>query len=695
MHGCGKKQAMEAQSSGSSRLIENITRTMTSSRLIAVLLFAMVTAVFVAATPVAVAQSSTGQIKGVVTDPTGAVIPGAAVTATSLDTGFVRTVKSESDGSFLIPLLDPQRYRVQVLAPNFKKLERGPITVRVTETADLGHVPLTVGDQQETVTISSQETLLNTENATLGKVFDSTLIEAMPLSTRNFTQLLGLQAGVIGAIPDTLTLGSGGNAAAAFSVGGGTENNINIDGVNATSSSTGNISVPSPDALAEFKMQTGTYSAEYGRANGASIDVTTKTGTNQFHGDGFYFFRNKALDANSYFNKQNQFVLGEPNLPLDLRQNQFGGTVGGPVLRDKLFFFGSYQETKQIDAQAGYFTNDNYPLLPSGDRSNTGALQKFLGANYGGEAGLFGGETVAADGSNVNPVTLKLIQAKFANGNYVLPYEPARDVTGAGRTNVAQFIWSYPDLYRERQYLANGDYKLNARQTLSTKYFLSHSLTSVANGTVPGFTADSPSISENAIIDHNFIITPTLVNEFKIGFLRQIGDYNNNNSGLTASGIGMQQTPDAHDNLPSLIFAIPGLTFPNSQISTQVSTENQYSLSDVVSLTKGHHNLRIGATVMQHQLYLDLTRAGAIIAFNMADLLIGEDGVTNGTGLSNLLVTTESSGTFKRFYTFKDVSPFVQDDFKVRPNLTLNLGLRYDYFAWPTETKGLHTKPDR
>jgi hypothetical protein len=659
-----------------------------TSSFVASVLLALL-AVLCLGTPVARAQGSTGQIKGVLVDQSGAVVRGAKVTAVSLENGFTRSVVSGSDGSFLIPLLDPQRYKVEVVAPTFSKLERGPITVQVTETADVGSMTLTAGEQTTTVLVTGQEELINTENATLGKVFDSTIIEAMPLSTRNFTQLLGLQAGVIGSIPDTLTFGNGGNAAAGYSVGGGTENAINIDGVSATSSSSGNISVPSPDALAEFKMQTSTYSAEYGRANGGSIDVTTKTGTNQFHGDGFYFFRNKALDANLYFNKQTQLASGLPNTPPDLRQNQFGGTVGGPVLRDKLFFFFSYQETKQVNGNSGLSINNSYPLLPSGDRSNTGALRQFLGATYGGESGLFGGTAVAADGSNINPVALKLIQAKFANGNYVFPYVPAKDVTGAGRTNVGQFVWDYPNLYREKQYLANGDYKLNSKQTISTKYFNSHSLVSVSNGTIPGFTADSPSISENAVVTHDFIITPTLVNQLKAGFLRQVSNYENNNGGLKASDIGMLQTPDAHDNLPSLIFALPGLVFPNSQISTQINTENQYSLTDILSWTKGHHNMRFGGTAMEHQLYLDLTRAGAIITYNMADLLIGQDGAHNGSGLSNLLVTTESSGSFKRYYTFNDYSPFFQDDYKIGKNLTLNLGIRYDYFAWPTETKGL------
>jgi hypothetical protein len=634
----------------------------------------------------AAAQGGTGQIKGVVTDSTGAVVPGAKVTAISGENGFVRATVSGADGSFLIPLLDPQHYRLVVVAPGFKRLERGPITVQVTETADVGHVALTIGAQSETVTVEAQAQLLDTENATLGKVFDANFIEQVPLSTRNFTQLLGLQAGVIGNIPDTLAFGNG---TSSFSVGGGTENAINIDGVSATSSSTGAFSVPSPDALAEFKMQTSAYSAEYGRANGGSVDVTTKTGTNQFHGDGFYFFRDRNLDANLYFLKQTQAINNEPNTPPDLKQNQFGGTIGGPIKRDKLFFFFSYQNTKQVNGNTGLSINDSYPVLPDGDRSNTGALQAFLGQNYGGQAGLFGGEAVAADGSNINPVSLAIIQHKLSNGQYLLPYEKPQDVLGLGRTDVAQLVFDFPDVYTEKQYLGNVDYKLTSKQTLSTKYFNSHTLVSAANASIPGFTQEKPSVSENAVITHSYVLTPTLVNEFKLGFLRQSSDQVNDNSGLKASSVGMLQTPDALDGFPSFIWALNGVTFPSSQLATLPTTENQFSISDVVNKVKGRHNLRFGGAVYQHQLDLNQSRTGAIIVYNAADFLIGQDAAHNGSGFSNLLVTTEVSGNFKRHFLFNDYSPFIQDDYKIRPNLTLNLGLRYDYFAWPTEKDGL------
>jgi hypothetical protein len=626
------------------------------------------------------AQSSTGQIKGLVTDPTGALVPGAQVTAVSLDTGFTRTTVSRSDGSFLIPLLEPSHYRLEIQAPNFERLLRGPITVQVTETADVGKVVLTVGAQTTTVTVAGEEALLDTEDSTLGKVFDSTLIEALPLSTRNFTQLLSLQAGVIGSIPATLTYGNG---TTQFAVGGSRvyDNAVNIDGVNAvSSSSSGNFSIPSPDALDEFKMQTSAYSAEYGRAGGASIDVTTKSGSNQFHGDGFYFFRNKALDANDYFNKRFQALSNEPNVPLDLRQNQWGGTIGGPIKRDKMFFFFSYQSTNQVNGNAGAESDTVYPLIPSGDRSNTANFESELGAIYGGQKGLLGGAAVASDGSNINPVAIALLQAKFPNGKYVLPSFPAQDFNHTGRTDISYAFFTTLPTYQEKQYMGNVDYKISPRQTLTEKYFDSHSQFLAPNGNIPGFTTLQPSVSENTSITHTFTISPSLVNELKVGFLRQFGGSKSDDSALTATKIGMTTAPDAAGAFPTFLNAQDGLLFPASSNLFSLSTENQYSIGDTVSKSLGRHNLRLGFLAMQHQLNLNSKDAGAVFTFQWADFLVGNAG--------NVFLSAASSGSFERNFDFKDVGYFVQDDYKILPNLTLNFGLRWDYYAWPSEAHG-------
>jgi hypothetical protein len=641
-------------------------------------------ALVVTSTKGAYAQGGTGQIKGVVTDTTGAVVPGAKVTVTSLETGFSRVTVSGGDGSFLIPLMPPSHYQVEVLALNFQRLVRGPITVQVAEAADVGNLALTVGSQSITVMVrgeAGQEVLLQTETSTLGKVFDSTLIEAMPLSTRNFTQLLSLQAGVIGAIPGTLALGNG---TSQFSVGGARvyDNAVNIDGVNAvSSSSSGSYSVPSPDALQEFKMQTSTYSAEYSRAGGGSIDVTTKSGSNHVHGDGFYFFRNKALDANSYFNKQGEIQTNAPNVPPDIRQNQWGGVVGGPIKRDKMFFFFSFQSTNQINGNAGTVNNYIYPLIPAGDRSNTGLFRQALGAIYAGETGLLGGAVVAPDGSNINPVTIAILQAKFANGKYVLPSFPQSDFNNTGRKDISYAHFSLAPTYTEKQYMGNVDYKLTPRQTLSEKFFNSHTLFSTVNGGVPGFTALQPGVSENASITHTFTLSPTLVNEVKLGFLRQFSGTTTDSGGFTATGVGMKAAPDAAGAFPQFLIAQDGLIFPNSSGVFGIQTENQFSISDTLYKTIGRHNMRVGWIGMDHQLNLNSRGAGAVFAYQMADFLLG--------GQGNVFLSAAGSGNFGRNFRFKDVGYFFQDDYKILPNLTLNAGIRWDYFAWPSETKGL------
>jgi len=382
-------------------------------------------------------------------------------------------------------------------------------------------------------------------------------------------------------------------------------------------------------------------------------------------------------------------------VPPDLRQNQWGGTVGGPIKRNKLFFFFSFQSTNQINGNAGNINNYVYPLIPSGDRSNSGLFRSELGAIYGGQKGIFGGEAVLPDGSNINPVSLAILQAKFAGGKYVLPSFPQSDFLNTGQKDISYAHFSLNSTYNEKQYMGNGDYKISPRQTLSTKYFDSHSKFSSINAGVPGFTTDLPGVSENASISHTFTINASLVNEVKLGFLRQYAGSVSNNSGFTAKSVGMVPAPDDPDGFPQLVMGANGLIFPGANSpfpdrtgAFSAQSENQYSVSDVLYKTLGRHNLRFGGVAMDHQLNLDSRGAGGIIVLETADFLIGEDGVTNGSGLSNLLGTGAGTGSFQRNFRFKDYGYFFQDDYKILPNLTLNLGVRWDYFAWPSETKG-------
>jgi hypothetical protein len=279
---------------------------------------------------------------------------------------------------------------------------------------------------------------------------------------------------VVADVPNAAALGNG---TSGFSVAGSRyyDNSVLINGVNAVSSSVqstplAGLAVPAPDTIQEFKVQTQLYSAEFGRAGGASVNLITKSGTNQLHGNLYEFFRNEDMNANDFFLKASQAENGIPNQAPVLKQNQFGGTLGGAIRKDKDFFFVSYQGTRQVNGAAPgvAFTNAAYPLLPSGDRSNTAAFRAALGAIYGGRTGYLGvspsnGDTILSDGSNINPTAIAILQAKLPNGNYLLPpFAPSSLNDHAGGLNGGQVYsnasFSFPSKFDEDQYVINLDH---------------------------------------------------------------------------------------------------------------------------------------------------------------------------------------------------------------------------------------------
>ena len=310
------------------------------------------------ATPASLAQTaSTGAIKGTVTDSSGAVVPNATVTATDNETGAVRTVTTGGDGSFIVTVLPLGTYRLHVQATGFKPLEVPSIVVNVTETAAFNPV-LEVGGQTQEVTVQATAEALQTTNATMGTVVSSNTATAIPLTTRNFTNLLGLSAGANTSVFNATQLGKGTTDIAVNGANLG-QNGTSMDGVAISNTTTSgllsdtgkapSIGLVNPDAIQEFKIQTSLFDAGYGRNVGANTNVVTKSGTNDYHGDLFEFFRNTVLDANEFFRKENTQVVNgvQQNSRQVLDQNQFGGVFGGPIKKDKLFFFGSFQELSQ------------------------------------------------------------------------------------------------------------------------------------------------------------------------------------------------------------------------------------------------------------------------------------------------------------------------------------------------------------
>src|SRR5581483_11157127 len=495
------------------------------------LLLALCALVLTAWTPSLSAQSAgTGALTGTVTDPSGAVIPNVAVTATSTDTGQVRTVTTAADGAYRFNLLPPGTYRVKFSANGFKTAEVPAVKVNVTETPTLNY-SLEVGTQSEAVEVQADAAIIQTTTSTLGTVVGTRTVTGLPLSNRNYTQIINLSAGVAAPVNNASSFGK---ATQDMSTNGNdpAQNNFQMDGVaidNIANSGSSNdsgiyagIGIPSPDAIQEFKIQTSTYDASYGRNPGANVNVVTKSGTNQFHGTLFEFFRNEKLNANDFF--QNRDGGGARQI---LKQNQFGGTIGGPVVKDKLFYFGSYQGTRQLNAVAaqGSSTSFLYPL-PPGDRSAPG-YQAALGAamcpaNHPGASaapyntfltGIIPGIQVACDGSNINPVAMKVLQLKNKDGRYYIPSSPT-GVYGPHR-------FSIPARYTEDQGLVNADYAITSKHTLAARYFYTNNPQTLnLSGGLPGTPANIQYSNTYAVLKLTSVLSPTIVNEAHASFQR-------------------------------------------------------------------------------------------------------------------------------------------------------------------------------
>src|SRR5262245_27240630 len=382
---------------------------------------------------------STAALTGRVSDPTGAVLPGVTITVTSNATNQSRMAVSAEDGVYRVPLLDPGSYKVKFSLPGFKTADVTEVTLAVTETAVLNRT-LEVGAASEEVTVEANVGAIQTATSTLGTTVTGNAIGSLPLVSRNFTAVLGMSAGVAVAANNGSAFGKG---TENMSVNGANpeKNNFQMDGVSINNAAGNNeandaglytgIAVPNPDAIQEFKIQTSTYDASYGRNPGANVNVVTKGGSNEFHGSLFEFFRNEALNANDFFYNRDRRP-GSPDKQI-LRQNQFGGSIGGPVVKDKIFFFGSYQGTRQFNGVATQGST-SATLYPIPDNREAADFAQRLGAAMSSFATRAGSIPIAADGSNINPVAIALLRVKLPNGNYYIP--------GSGTSGTRQVLFS-------------------------------------------------------------------------------------------------------------------------------------------------------------------------------------------------------------------------------------------------------------
>jgi hypothetical protein len=650
----------------------------------------------------------TGAIAGVVYDPANHAVANAEVVAVSEGTQISRVVNTTAEGVFRVPLLPPGVYTVTVKAPGFATNTSPSIQVIVSQTISV-NVTLAIAQAGASVQVEANSQVVDTESSTLGGVVNQTAIESLPLSNRNYTQILGLSPGVVVDLPNAGQLG---NATQNVASNGATPtaNNIQFNGIDANnlaenSAATAETSevgtaIPAPDAIQEFHVQTANFDAAYGRGTGANVDLVSKSGTNNFHGSAWEFVRNNIFNANDFFSK----LDGQPRP--DLKQNQFGGSFGGPIIRNKTFFFAAYQGTTDVNGLGGE-QNPILPLLTS-DRSAATLGAQFCPAGHLNDQGQpatgyltqAGGTQVACDGSNINPVAVAVLNAKLPNGQFAVP-SPQKPLPYTGpdpsdQFPVGQSTFAPPAHYREDQFLIDLDHTLRERNLISGRFFYSRATTtepfSPNAANVPGWGTNELSRNTMFVLADTHVFTPNLVNTARFGYMRYDG-FSKVENPLTAQEIGMG-TPtgsaSATANAPGLTVA--GFTIGDAGTPSQWQVTNAFIWQDTVSLTRGRQNMRFGAEVKRHEVDEDqpVETDGLLQIGTFNDFLLGQSAAQNGSpqGLSNVSNSTAGGGVFRRDSRYTDFATFAQDDIKLTPRLTINVGLRYEIFGAAVETSG-------
>ncbi|HKZ80035.1 MAG TPA: TonB-dependent receptor, partial [Pyrinomonadaceae bacterium] len=618
------------------------------------------------------AQVTTGTVSGTVTDPNGAVVTGASVQATSLETNSTRTTNSDSDGHFAFTLLPPGRYRVDVAAPGFQNY-RVEVVVNITQTTTVD-ARLNLTGTTATVLVAAEAPVLQAETSQNGHVIEGATLRQIPLSTRNFQQLLVLQAGAQASVPNSTDLGRGDTA---FSVNGQrtTSNSVRINGIDANSigtNSTPNLAVPTTESLQEFIVQTSLYDASNGRNAGGNVEAVTRSGGNDFHGNIFYFLRNKALNANEPFIKARG--LERPILT----RNQFGGTLGGRIIRDKAFFFFSYQGTRERNGLS--LSNSlTFPSVPAGlrDDNRTAAA---LAATFG---------------IPVTQQAVNILNARLPGGDFAIPSSGVANASGAAARVATQVVQSGVSRFRENQFNGNVDLIFTDTHSLSSKLFHARNpaFQAIYNfaGTgnrlegqpvnqLIGFGGDIPINQTLYSLTDNYAFSSNISNQARFG-INSIEATSTPEEPFTAAELGIT-TPFAslYPGAPTIQVAgaDSSFFFGSSPLGDQHSKIDVWTVQDTLSIVSGKHRVRVGGEFRHSVLdfFFNAFTRGQLIFTSFNNFLAG-----NG-------VSILGSGVFDRHYTVKDFGAFIQDDYKLNDRLTLNLGLRYEYFGPPVDSQG-------
>jgi uncharacterized membrane protein len=671
--------------------------------------FAAITAAVSAQTP------GTGAISGTVYDEANRVVANAAVLVVDESTHVSRTTTTGNDGVFRVALLVPDMYTVTVHSDKFStNISRG-LEVTVSETATL-NVVMAVAPAQSSIRVEASTEMVQLESSTLGGLVNEEAIHTLPLSSRNYTQILGLSPGVIADLPTATALGNGTQNVASNGATP-TANNIQFNGIDANnlqenSAATAQnyevgTAIPAPDTIEEFRVQTANFDAGYGRGSGANVDLVSKSGSNSFHGRAWEFVRNNVFNANDFFSK----LAGQPRA--DLKQNEFGGAIGGPIRKDRAFFFGAYQGVTQVNGLGSLKTATLPQLTPDRSAATLGA--QFCPAGHQNDHGdpatgyltTAGGTQVACDGSNISPVALSILNAKLPNGQLAIPspqvlLPPSSGTDPTDQLPLGLSTFSPPSHYREDQFTVNEDQVLTAKNTLTGRFFYSRAtieLPFAPNGTnLPGWGTDALNRNTMFALADTHVFNSDVVNVARFGYIRFDGLVSQQNP-LKAQDVGIGTptgTADATSHIPAMTVA--GFTFGDGGTPSDWSVTNSFVWQDTLAVTKGRHSLRFGLEVKRHQVDEEQPQQvdGNVMIASFGDFLLGQSAAQNGSplGLSNIGAGIAGGGIFRRDERYTNFAGFAQDNLRVTPRLTVNAGVRYEIFGAPTDINGRLTNFD-
>jgi hypothetical protein len=623
------------------------------------------------------AQQITASIRGTVLDPSGAIVRAATVTAKQIETGLTRAVVTDRQGAYVLVELPVGHYQLGVRAQGFQKYLQQGISLDVNETATVS-IHLKLGTETQQVEVSADAALVQSTVSSLGQTVMEHEILDLPLDGRNFSQLGTLQPGVVPLTPGLLEAGGPARQNQAYAVDGQRpeSNNFLIDGADNVSSVDGGFVLKPPiDAIGEFKILSHNANAEFGRNTGSTTNIVTRSGSNSFHGAAWEFLRNDAMDSSDYFTHSVQ----------PLKQNQFGATFGGPILKDKTFFFGYYEgfhnrqgETVPATVPSKAERQGNFGQLCTAIKGDSVNPTSGLCVNSQGQFDPQGQLTFFGTQVPFNQMTLFTPIDPTATN--VLPFFPLPNVGENG------FIATQTLSANNNQLGLRLDHYLSRADTLNFRYMYSSGPTtdplSPVGANVPGFPVGEYDRAQNFVTQETHIFSPTTIGVARFSYLRNTFLLDQHLNHESPSSLGFQYAPTLPSAAGPPFIQVGGYASVGDPITGPRNTfQNTFDLSGSLSWIHGRHAFKFGGGYRRDQINaLQGIATNGFFVFagipSQANFLYN-DGFANYLS-GNPVVFLQGGGNFGREVRDRALDAYAQDDYKVSSNLTLNFGLRYE-----------------